>query len=103
MPPGEIKIKCKEGFDGGLRQMFILKLYKADSIIFTKKSEGPVFYLSKAEIEGDQIIKVFSVNERGESSPATIQGLQKIYAQQVRGEHTVHLIFLCKIMLASIF
>jgi hypothetical protein len=73
MSQPSIKIGCREGFDGGLPQTFLLEVYENEQLKTKVTNQQPFFEIS--QVDSGQPVKlfVFAQNAKGSSEPFIIE------------------------------
>lgn len=60
-----VHVNCKKGFDGGLRQKFVLLIMAADNLTANLSASVPEFQVPNLDASTDFSATVFSVNAKG--------------------------------------
>ncbi|KAF7279021.1 hypothetical protein GWI33_007662 [Rhynchophorus ferrugineus] len=65
-----VVVSCQKGFDGGLKQKFVLILYSGEDAIANMSSSGiPEFSIQNLEPVQDYYVSIYSFNSKGQSKP----------------------------------
>lgn len=89
--PGSFRVNCKEGFDGGLPQSFLLEVYDGEDLKSKVTNQQPEFEISHLDSDGMLKIYVFAQNAKGSSEPYILEEeiLKHIKKHSVEGEFVV--------------
>lgn len=74
-----IRIKCREGFDGGLPQTFLLEAFDGDGMLRTKvTNQSPSFEIAPIDTGGHHIkMYIYAQNSKGSSEPFVLEESSK--------------------------
>lgn len=71
-----LEVRCKEGFDGGLPQTFLLEVinFTTGSVMLNLSSHEPYFQLNKLAPGNSVQVKVYALNVKGKSAAFVLEG-----------------------------
>ncbi|CAH1181158.1 unnamed protein product [Phyllotreta striolata] len=80
-----VSVSCKKGFDGGLRQKFVLTLLSGDVIIANLSSQlASDFNISNLEATHDYLATIYAVNAKGPSKQSVPLAIRTLPAPSLK-------------------
>ena len=81
-----VRVSCREGFDGGLPQTFLLEVYEMDELKTKVTNQQPDFEIAGFHANGHVKMFVFAQNGKGSSEPFILEedALLNIGAKQTK-------------------
>nr|XP_022909798.1 nephrin-like [Onthophagus taurus] len=73
-------VSCKKGFDGGLKQRFVMQLNFSDNIIANQSGNTPEFPINSLEPSQEYTATVYAINIKGTSKGPTILQFKTLQA-----------------------
>ena len=68
-----VRVSCREGFDGGLPQTFLLEVYEMDELKTKVTNQQPDFEIAGFNANGHVKMFVFAQNGKGSSEPFILE------------------------------
>ncbi|XP_037924795.1 synaptogenesis protein syg-2 isoform X2 [Hermetia illucens] len=82
-----LEVECSEGFDGGLRQWFIMEIFEEDTGILQANVSSRSANLSANDLDAGKLLKIFiyAANVKGRSEAVTLEGFTLKPAEKQTG------------------